>query len=465
MSQRSAVTRRELVFRAERGGTFAATWGQRHIRAEIQRIGPADDWNQRFRFELPPGADGPVTVERALGFLRTLVERHVALRTRFRFDAAGGVVEQIVEAAGSIGVDLVAEDDPEQCEQAFSTYAIAEASRRFDLESDLPVRFILGVCAGSVYVFGIVVSHVCLDGGGNLALIEDLRRIVSGRTPEPVTFDPIAAAAEESGAAASARSERARELMRPAILAAADNPLRAPRHAPAVPMTRHAHLIADAFESAHDYLGRRFGLFTSGAITMVAAATAMHRVLGAPRAVFKIECGNRWSPATHAYVGHRSQPIYIAAAGDAADGAAEIRSVDRAIRAAALRSPYDPDVMQALIEQVGVDAWISFNDLRPLGDKPGPSTVRPELADAFLRHDENAPPTPLEHDEPRAVGAGPLRIQAQIHLGSHLDRLCLSFGVDDEYIDDTEMCAMLREIERTVIGLAHAEHAKAEAPR
>lgn len=231
MSQRSAVTRRELVFHAERGGTFAATWGQRHIRAEIQRFGPVDDWNLRFRCHIPVGTDGPVTVQHALDVIRTLIERHVALRTRFRLDASGGVVEQIVDAGGRIGVDIVAEDDPERCEQALSAHLDATASRRFDLELDMPVRFILGVCGASAYVFGIVVSHVNLDGAGALALVEDLRRIVSGRKPEPVAFDPIAAAAEESGALARARSERARELMRPAILAAADNPLRTPRHA------------------------------------------------------------------------------------------------------------------------------------------------------------------------------------------------------------------------------------------
>ncbi|WP_369174930.1 hypothetical protein AB5J49_46655 [Streptomyces sp. R28] len=463
MSQRSAVTRRELVFQAEHGGKFAATWGQRHIRAEIQRFGPVDDWNLRFRFLLSAGADGPVTVQHALDFMRTLIERHVALRTRFRLDASGGVVEQIVDAGGRIGVDIVAEDDPERCEQALSAHLHASASRRFDLELDLPVRFILGVCGASAHVFGIVVSHLSLDGAGILALTEDLRRIVSGHTPAPVAFDPIAAAAEESRTHARARSERARELMRPAILAAADNPLRTPRHAPAVPMVRGAHLSTDSYQSAHDYLENRLGLFTSGAITMVAAATALHRVLDAPRAVFKIECGNRWTSATQAYVGHRSQPIYIAVAGDAADAVAEIRGVDRAILAAARRSPYDPDVMQALIEQVGADSWISFNDMRSLAGKPGPRTARPELADAFLHHDEDARPTPLEHHDSRAVGAGPLRVQAMIHLGHDQDRLYLSLEADDEYLDTEEISALLREIERTVIGLARAEHAKVEA--
>ncbi|WP_217208432.1 hypothetical protein [Streptomyces sp. AC550_RSS872] len=466
MSQKSAITRHELVFQAERGGTFAATWGQRHIRAEIQRFGPVDDWNLRFRFHIPAGADGPVTVQHALDCIRTLIERHVALRTRFRLDASGGVVEQIVDAGGRIGVDIVAEDDPERCEQALSAHWDASASRRFDLELDLPVRFILGVCGASAYMFGIVVSHVNLDGAGAQLLIEDLRRIVSGRTPEPVALDPIAAAAEESGALARARSERARDLMRPAILAAADNPLRTPRHAPAVPMVRGAHLSTDSFQSAHDYLGGRLGLFTSGAITMVAAATAMHRVLDASRAVFKIECGNRWTPATQAYVGHRSQPIYIAVAGDAADAVAEIRSVDRAIFAAARRSPYDPDVMQALIEQVGADSWISFNDLSSLADKSSPRTARPELADAFLRHDEDAHPTPLEYHDSRPIGAGPLRVQAMIHLGGrYVDRLSLSLEADDEYLNTEEISALLRETERTVIDLARADHAKAEALR
>ena len=131
MSQISAVTRRELAFHAENGGTFATTWGQRHLRAEILRFRPVDDWNMRFHSYLPAGADGPMTVEHALGVLRTLIERHVALRTRFRLDAAGGVVEQIVAADGRIDVDIVAEDDQERCEQAFRAHMAATAGRRF----------------------------------------------------------------------------------------------------------------------------------------------------------------------------------------------------------------------------------------------------------------------------------------------------------------------------------------------
>lgn len=192
----------------------------------------------------------------------------------------------------------------------------------------------------------------------------------------------------------------------------------------------------------------------------------MHRVLDAPRAVFKIESGDRWTPATKAYVGHRSQPIYIAVAGDAADAVAEIRGVDRAIFAAARRSSYDPDDMQALIEQVGADSWISFNDVRSVVGKPSSRTARPELANTFLRHDEDAPPTPLEHHDSRAVGAGPLRVQAMIHLWErHQDRPNLSLEADDEYLDTEEISALLREIERTVIDLARAEHAKFETLR
>ncbi|GHF76278.1 hypothetical protein GCM10018790_62760 [Kitasatospora xanthocidica] len=44
-------------------------------------------------------------------------------------------------------------------------------------------------------------------------------------------------------------------------------------------MGQAASLRADSFQSAHEYLGRRLGLFASGAITLVAAATAVHRVL------------------------------------------------------------------------------------------------------------------------------------------------------------------------------------------
>lgn len=466
VSQRSAITQCELVFQAESGGTFAATWGQRHMRAEIQRFRPVDDWNPRFRCPLSGDADSPVTVERALDILRTLIERHVALRTRFRLDATGGVVEQIVADAGRIGVDIVAEDDAEQFEQAFSAHLAASAGLRFDLERDLPLRMILGVSAGSAHVVGIVMSHVCLDGSGKTALREDLRRIASGQTLEPVAFDPIAAATEESGAPARARTERALAQMGPIIEAAADNPLRTPRHTPPVLMTRGARLATDSFKSAHDYLEHRLGLFTSGATTLVAAATALHRVLGAPRSVFKIECGNRWTPETMSYVGHRAQPIYVAAAGDADDLAAEIRAVDRAILRTATRcSPYDPDAMQALIERAGVDSWISFNDLRSLAAKPASNTAPPELDPAFLRHDEDARPTPLERHDARPIGVGSYRVQAMIHLGTYWGRLRLSLEADDGYLDDSEIAALLREIERTVIGLARTCHAGVGAPQ
>lgn len=87
------------------------------------------------------------------------------------------------------------------------------------------------------------------------------------------------------------------------------------------------------------------------------------------------------------------------------------------------------------------------------------------LADAFLRHDEDAPPTPLEHHDARAVGAGPLRVQAMIHLWYNVDRLNLSLEADDQYLNTEEISALLREIERMVIDLARADHTKAEALR
>ncbi|MFC5665980.1 hypothetical protein ACFP3U_23755 [Kitasatospora misakiensis] len=462
MNPGPAPARRELAFHADNGGTFTTTWGQRYIRAEIQRVAPADEWNRQFRCYLPPGEDGPVTVDHALAIVRTLIERHVALRTRFRLDPLGGVAEQIVDAGGRIGVDIIAEADPDRCEEALSAHLNAWTSQPFDLEWDTPVRIALGVCGAGAHLIGIVAPHVNLDGAGTVAVVEDLHRIIAGRTPEPVVFDPLAAAAEESGASGRERSRRALELMRPAIQAAADNPLRTARHSPATPMAQAASLSTDPFQSAHEYLARKLALFASGAITLVAAATAIHRVLGVGRTVFKVECANRWSPTTRSYIGHRAQPIYIAAAGDTGDTAAEIRAVDRAIRTAARHCPHDPDAVQALIEEAGADTSIFFNDLRALATDPAPHTPRPDLADAFLHPDDEPPAMPLIHHDPNTVDSGPHRIKMAMHLTSHEDRLTLSLAAEDIYLDATEVSALLHEIGRTVIDLAREQYRSAD---
>lgn len=77
----------------------------------------------------------------------------------------------------------------------------------------------------------------------------------------------------------------------------------------------------------------------------------------------------------------------------------------------------------------------------------------------------DAPPTPLEHHDPRPIGAGSHRVQAMIHLASFGDRLHLSLEADDGYLDDSEISALPRGIERTVIGLAQTCHAGVESFR
>ncbi|MBR7836099.1 hypothetical protein KDL01_22675, partial [Actinospica durhamensis] len=320
----ATVVRREVAFRAETGGSFAATWGQRYIRAEIRRIAPADDWNRQLRTYLPADEHGPVTMDRALEAIRTLTERHVALRTRFRLDPGGGVEEQIVEAAGRVTVEIVDANDPQQCEDEVSARLGAWTAQPFDLEWDWPARIILGTYGSAAHMIGLVTPHVSLDGAGAVAVVEDLHRIVAGRAPAPIGLDPLTAAAEECGQAARARSDQALDLMRPALTAAQANPLRTRRHTPTVARFQSAHLSTDAFQSAHDYLSRKLGLFASGAITLVAAATALREQLGPPTTTFKVECANRWTNKTRAYVGHRAQPIYIAAQGTPTDPAAEI---------------------------------------------------------------------------------------------------------------------------------------------
>ena len=476
------VTHREVAFRAETGGSFAPTWGQRYIRAEIQRIGPADDWNRQLRAYLPADEQGPVTVARALDAIRTLTERHASLRTRFRLDPAGGIEEQQVGAAGRVTVEIITADDAQQCEDEVSARLNASVAEHFDLEWDWPARFVLGVHSPdstsstqkthsthsthstqsaqshAAHIIGIVTPHVCLDGAGAVAVVEDLRRIVAGHQPPPIGLDPLTAAAEECGPAARRRSEQAVEAMREAITAAAHNPLRTQRRTDSTAQFQSAHLSTEAFQSAHDYLGRRLGLFASGAITLVATAAALRRALGDEATTFKVECANRWTPKTKSYVGHRAQPVYIAAPGNPTDPPEAIRTVDQAIRAAARHCPHDPDAVQALIDEHTADPSIYFNDLRSLAADLGPSHPRlhSALPDAFLHPAPD--PTPIELHNPRPIGTGSHRIKLSVSLTSYEDRLYLTLEADDAYLGLDELPALLRDIEQTVVTLARTEY-------
>ncbi|MFF4751993.1 condensation domain-containing protein [Streptomyces sp. NPDC002514] len=141
------------------------------------------------RLNLAMVFDAPANggLDRIADQLRTLVERHEALRTTYRL---GTPATQVVAAEGELAVAVVeAADDP---------LAVAERTARrlrsqvFDLEHDLPVRVAVVTAGGAPRHLVWVVTHAAMDVAACEVLHTEWAALCAGRPlPAPAALEPV----------------------------------------------------------------------------------------------------------------------------------------------------------------------------------------------------------------------------------------------------------------------------------
>ncbi|WP_409062362.1 condensation domain-containing protein [Streptomyces sp. SYP-A7185] len=152
----------------------------------------------------PPGT----LVEHAVSALRTLVERHEALRTTFPHQPGELPREQQVAAHGSFDITVRAHaaypDEPAD----YAQFVARDARRdRFRLDRDFPLRLTLLTRGGDLTHLALAASHAATDGTALAILHEEWRALVTGTAlPAPDALAPLDLAAQETSPAGLRKS-------------------------------------------------------------------------------------------------------------------------------------------------------------------------------------------------------------------------------------------------------------------
>ncbi|KDN81465.1 condensation domain-containing protein [Kitasatospora cheerisanensis] len=162
--------------------------------------------NKQATWTVPPAADLPL----ALAALRTLAERHAALRTVFPGPADRQPERQRVRAEGEFTVTLLAlaeDEDPGRVAERFCWDGRRQA---FDLAEEFPLRFALLTRNDVPVLVAVVICHAQLDGVATGLLFQEWLTLAAGGTlPAPTAPTPIEVAEQEQSHSGQRRTRAA----------------------------------------------------------------------------------------------------------------------------------------------------------------------------------------------------------------------------------------------------------------
>ncbi len=339
--------------------------------------------------ELPPAKD----VDAIVAAVRWMLGRHRSLRTRLRFDPAGGVRQEVADR-GEVPLHVV--DVPDDGDPARVAADVDAGFRRaeLDYEHEWPLRLAVVRQRGvSTHLVGDF-CHLALDIEGIAALFRGgLGALLLTETDVaalPVTdaLDPLDQVAWQRGPAGRRHNQAVqrywtRQLARvPACRFGASDDERRPRHWQATLRSPSAYraMWSITARTAVD----------SSAVLLAAAAMAMARATGRDPAVFQIAVGNRFRPGLADSVSSIGQScVCVIDVADAPFDEVLGRAARRA-RNAYLNAYFDRDEMEALIAELGrargerIDLTCFFNDRRaqhnrtpdrPVPEAPAETTI------------------------------------------------------------------------------------------
>ncbi|QKW24576.1 hypothetical protein HUT16_30970 [Kitasatospora sp. NA04385] len=231
--------------------------------------------NKQATWTVPETAD----TARCLAALRTLAERHAALRTVFP-DAGGeqlpAVQRQLQE--GEFTVQVIALDPAGDATARAEAFGWDERCHPFDLAADFPLRLGLITRDDRPVALGVVVSHAQLDGVATGLLFKDWMVLAAGgELPPPAGPTPIEVAEQERSAGGLRRGRAAlrhweRILAEEPSAVFADDRIRSTDH-----LLHTLAIRTPAGAAALDRAVRRTNSSKSAVLTACYAALAAHR--------------------------------------------------------------------------------------------------------------------------------------------------------------------------------------------
>ncbi|AKJ29411.1 non-ribosomal peptide synthetase [Caldimonas brevitalea] len=183
----AAVSQADTIEPADRGGPLPLSPAQQRLWFLSRMEGASAAYHVTGAVRLIGKLQVP-TLQRAL---QAVVDRHEALRTRFRL-VEGEPVQEVLT-----GVRLAIEThdlrEAVDAEAALQSCSLHHASAAFDLTRDLPMRVLLLQLGEQEHVLQVVMHHIVCDGWSVGVLLDEVSRLYGAfEADEPDPLPPLA---------------------------------------------------------------------------------------------------------------------------------------------------------------------------------------------------------------------------------------------------------------------------------
>ncbi|WP_081636062.1 condensation domain-containing protein [Micromonospora sp. CNB394] len=401
---------------ANDAATEHTTWGQRAVWKTMLVNRPNDArFNMHLRIPVPVG----ISLRDTIAAVRSVVACHESLRTTFDDDAPGPP-RQRVHSAGIVEVPVVEDAD----EDGIATVT-ALAQRRFDLTTELPVRFAIGVRGGEPRWIACAMARIVTDGAGWNTLLRDLQDSLRGR-PLERAYQPREQAQWESSAAGQSQLRRSMQFWDAKIASVPPLFTRSRGGPPNFPsITAYVRGLGCTARNLASSVG-----VGDAAVFLSALVAALAREFGVSRCAVPVHCSNRTRAPLKRYVGTLAQHGLLAV-DVVGDKRLLMRQTASGLLLAGRYSLYDPWTRDDMLREKGHGADVEhFANFVPL---PGALNAPSDFA-AVGDHDAL-----VVADPPIAFSSMRLAVQFRTD-GTDAS---ISLFVDTRYLDRDLMPVLL----------------------
>ncbi|MFE0461753.1 condensation domain-containing protein [Kitasatospora sp. NPDC058965] len=405
-----------VKYRTESGGSAPLTLGQDNMVRCIERDRP-EHMNKQAIWPVPAGT----AVDAVLDALRTLAERHPALRTVFPGDHYT-VQQELAEGEFPVAVVAVpAGGDPDRLGEELGRL---DRLRAFDLAVDFPLRFTLLTVDDRPVRLVVVICHAQIDGASTALLFREWLLLAAGEElPEPASPGPREIAEQEGSAAGQRRARSAlrhweRILREDPLTVFADD-----RVQPSDDRLPTLLVRSPAGAVALERAVRRTGASPSTLLLAVYAALVAH-LADQRTLVVATLAANRNRAALAGHIGTLAQDALLSVEVPLGDPAADFDALLGHSRAASLagywHSSFDAQRLWALIDEVAHDRGARYVRHMVLNDLS--STVPDEAVAGYQvpTEDPEFVWLPAENT-PTRIMLDIWRLRGEVALSLHLD--------------------------------------------
>jgi hypothetical protein len=266
--------------------------------------------NLRYVLAVPLGR----TVQDVADAIRTLVQRHHGLVTRFPRFTTDPYQEVAEHGTIRLTVHAATADEAE----GVAVKVRDETGRHFRHEDEWPVRFALVLADGAPRHLAIVFSHLVIDGAGILIVLDELGQLLGGQALPPTegTWSPLALAEYEQGTEGKARSASAMRYWRNEMLECPSTIFDFAMLDPSRPFELlldepsrfwRLRMVSPAVAVAASRIAKLHRCSTS-AVILAAVAAVLGHYTGHSRIPMQLIASNRWRPQVLRTISQVAQP-------------------------------------------------------------------------------------------------------------------------------------------------------------